>query len=327
MATMKNAWVQWCMVLAPLLAACSGQPDAGGISVRDIGGEWITPESCSRAAGGWVVSDMGCGHTDEACPKESGKVFFVSDDGARKEIGKGFAKPNGVAQDAEGNTWVAAGGSGEIAAIRPDGTIARVTIPNAGLLNDVAVADFYPRTVFVSDSKTGAIYIAYLGDSGVIAVSTYATVGDAPNGLAWTSDGLAVATLGSLTDLTVGGTVRLVRPAQAYGTCAEWHGTAPSGVGGPPHRLLDGIVAGDDGKLYVASIKDGTVEDGNDTTLWRIDVTGSATQVYDVAPLGLTSAADIGRDPKTGDICFPDYAHSAHHPGSPARVVVVSGVR
>jgi len=313
---------------------------SGTEHVRALPVAFVAPESCARVEGGWVVTDKGCGY-DQPCQQVKngrfGKVVLVRDDGSSKVLVRGLEKPNGIAVDGDGNLWIAVQGTNEIVVLRQDGEVVRTTVDGAQLLNDTAAVPWYEGAAWVSDSKTGQVHLAALVGNH-LELGTYTQLGGTPNGLApsVTNDGVVVAGLG---DFVVepgragAGEVQHVDPATAaYGECGDWHGGEARKVGAPPHRKLDGIVPfthhGKAGYLMSAIFD---AEAGHlDTTLWFLPAAGgTAEKVVDVGPHGLRSAADIGIDPKTGDVCVPDLNGSLGQPeGKPsAKVVILSGLK
>lgn len=307
--------------------------------VRELAGPWVTPESCARATingqKGWIVSDTGCGY-DQPCyqdgsNKTMGKIVFVADDGTKTTLASGLNVPNGVDADGEGGVWNAS--KSGITYIAPDGRVFTEQVKGAGLLNDIAISPFFERTAWISDSKTGEILLAYFNGNAII-FSTYATLGDAPNGLTQSvsSNGVVVASLGDLKTPGKPGQVHAIAPASsAYGECGDWHGGALKDLGGPVPRKLDGIVPFEHNGTWgylVSSIYDVTAAK-SDMSLWWVGPDGSTEKLFDASPYGMKTAADIGRDPVTGDICIPDLGGSkglTESGQAGAKVLIVSGL-
>lgn len=312
-------------------------PPPPDVTVRELAGPWVTPESCARATingqSGWIVSDTGCGY-DQPCYPDgaatTGKVIFVADDGTKTTLASGINIPNGVAADSQGGVWTAS--KNGVTYIAPDGTVTTRAVVGAGLLNDVAIAPFYERTAWISDSKTGEILLAYFNGKTIV-FSTYATVGDAPNGLAaaYDSNGVVVASLGDLKTPGKPGQVHTIAPAVSYGSCEDWHGGAPSDLGGTVPRKLDGIVPFEHGGKWgylVSSIYDVTGAH-SDQSLWWVGPDGAQEKLFDASAYGLKTTADIGRDSQTGDICIPDLGGSeglTETGQAGAKVIIVSGL-
>jgi hypothetical protein len=321
------------LMMAVGLAACA-PPSAE--TARALPFAFVAPESCARVEGGWVVTDKGCRY-DKPCQEAKdgrfGSVVLVRDDGTTKVLLRGLEKPNGITVDGDGNLWVAIGGSHELVVLRPDGGVIRATVEGAQLLNDTTAVPWHETAAWVSDSKTGRLHLAALvGDH--IEVGIYAQLDGGPNGVAPAvdSDGVAVAGVGDFAFPGLAGAVRQIDPATTYGECGDWHGGAMRPVGAPPHRKLDGIVPfthGGRAGYLVSAIYD-TEANGLDATLWFLPAGGgAAAKVADLKPYGLQSAADIGIDPKTGEVCVPDLNGSTGVPdGKPgAKVLILSGLK
>lgn len=293
--------------------------------VEDLPGRYVAPESCTRSVDppGWLVSDQGCHEVDpepgeEApeCPGAQGSVWLLPDGGPRTRIVSGLSHPCGVAQTRDGTVWVA--DRGVVVARLPGGEELRLDVPGAALLNDVEPKG--RSGVWVADSVTGNIWRVEVA-GGSLSAEVAAVVDDAPNGLAVLADGgLAVTTLGDLEVPGKAGAVRLLS------------GGARTEIPAPPHAKLDGVVAAGRGAL-VSEILDTAPgvpeEDRQAARVYYVEAGAAPRLVFDGHRHGLRSAADIGVDAPTGDVCVPDLAgsHSSRDPvGAEARVVVVRGL-
>lgn len=334
------------LIAAVLLVACGSPTKPDGVSIRALPYAFVAPESCARVDGGWVVTDQGCGFEQpchKATPKGSnGKVILVRDDGTSRVLVDKLIEPNGIDVDSDGNIWFVNGGANEIDCLLHGGGVARLPIDGAKLLNDITIVPWAPNTAWVSDTITGNIHIVSLFDSHLEG-AVYATVEGWPNGLAPSNDddGVTIASLGGLglkgqppDKIIPGGTSQVApAPPAALGACAEWHGGDVRNLGPLSAKHLDGIVSfthgGMDGYL-VSSIYDTSGEGHLDQTLWFVPEHGDATKIIDLAPQKLFSVADIGRNPKTGEICVPDLNGSKPHKddfGASAKVLIISGLK
>lgn len=364
------------LLAAALLVGCSGNraPDpAGAPRAEALPGTFVAPESCARYQWGdqrgWLVAEQGCGY-EQPCradkTRTSASVVLVGDDGQRTTIINGLRSANGVAVDANGNVWVADDGASEIVVRAQNGSVARLHVPGQTLLNDVTPTPWHPSSVWVSDSKAGAVYLLSL-ENGRIMLNTYrAGLTDAPNGLApaFDTDGVVVADLGDFAIPGKAGPIVAVPPSAAaqHGDCSRWYGGSPTSLRSPSRRKLDGIVPfrhrGVDGYLVSAIVNhdaydhaldaaraqglDGTAsltaaEDASFAAeLWFLPASGGAPEmIFDlnaVVPSGHSmpiSGADIGVDPKTGMICVPDLNGSKDEKangGAAAKVYLIKGL-
>jgi hypothetical protein len=292
--------------------------------VRALPVNFVAPESCARMSDGWVVSEQGCGY-EQPCREAHGphgRLVLVRDDGSREDLITALIEPKGVDVDAAGNLWVAH--KDGLVVRTAAGAEVRVAVSGAKLLNDVAAAPHFVSAVWVSDSVTGIIHLAQVRGEQ-IEMAPYAQLPDAPNGLApaLDSDGVSVTTLGDLELPGKPGRLVTVDPA-----ADARHGAAVRPGNGPGGFKLDGVVALD-GAYLVSGIFD-VGANKLSASLWRVPLSGRASMLFDGAAFGLVSAADIGRDSKTGDICIPDLNGSqgmTQDFAAGAKVLIVSGIR
>jgi hypothetical protein len=314
---MKLAFVSTIVVLLTI-GGCTTDPGPrfGPPAVTLLPGIFVSPESCARAAGAWLVSDKGCAPFQPCwvdATSRAGKVYSVADgNGARTTLLDGLASPNGVAVDGDRNVWVVDGKTGEVLVRTPDGRVVKRHVDGAGLLNDVMAAPWAPATVLVSDTKKGEILIAAL-DGDEIVTSVYVALDGAPNGLAPTpsDDGVVVVGLGDLAVPGRAGLVYTVEP-EVGEDCSLWHGgkKSTSTIAAPKGRKLDGIV-----RYIVSSIIDTTQVDENkmlDGKLWFVAPGAEPVLLFDLTKadagggVHAASAADIGLDAATRTLCVPD---------------------
>lgn len=309
------------LLVALSLSGCVAPPPSSAArapnvpSVRELPMKFVAPESCTRGEDGWLVSEQGCGY-EQPCREAHGplgRVVLVRDDGTREDLLTELIEPKGVDFDAGGNLWVAH--KGEFVVRTTSGAEIRTPIPGSGLLNDVAAAG--ASSALVSDSVTGKVHRATL-TAGRVTIEEAFTMSGAPNGLAVSADVVAVAGLGDLKVPGLAGWIRLVGP-----------GGEVQDLPAPPERKFDGIVPWRSGFLF-SSVYSRTLG-RNDTTLWStVPGGGPARLVFDAAPFGLKSAADIGIDRASGVVCVPDLNGSAGlttDGAAGAKVLIVSGLR
>lgn len=286
---------------------------APSLQVSRLPFDFVAPESCDRARGGWVVSDQGCGF-EQQCQEETsssrGKIIQVNDDGSSKTLLSGLNRPTGVKVSSDGIVWVVVKGAHAVIALTPDGHQFKLEIDGAKYLN--GVLPLPGRSALVSDSISGKIRKITLEAKGMVMEDAY-FLPDAPNGLAYWNGGVAVATTGNMKVPGNPGAVHIVASTSSYQ------------LESPADVKFDDIAKVSGGYLVSSIWRVSTNK--QDNKLWFIRKNHAPKLAFDGSKYGLVSAAGIGVDTATGDFCVTDLNGSKRlkKPGAgEAKVLIVS---
>lgn len=232
-------------------------------------GSFHFTESCTFDPNKNLILSMNAGDRSEGAAAD-GFVSLINPDGSvhtSKWIGAtrdgleladpiGSAVRNGVLYTVDsGNVR-----SFDLASGRP---LNSISVPNAGFLNGIAVAD--DGTAYVSDTPNGVVYrVMPNGSSSVFAEGEPLAT---PNGVAMDNDGnIVVVNIGSNAVITYSPNGNVVRTEYA----------AEAGN--------DGVVVTEDGTKYVSSVRFGSVSrirPGSDAVVIAVGIPSAASMCYD----------------------------------------------
>lgn len=272
--------------LALLVAACDDSDAPEEITLTEIAGSFVAPESAvwdpdNRV---WYVASFGQDvGMDQQVPDAPGYISRVAADGTVLE--ERFVERDGdfLGMGILDGILYVGHGLDLIAVDLADGTVDTVGVPGAVFLNDVAVGN---GAVYISDTVVNTIFRYEPGGQPEVFSQDPALI--APNGVFVDGDTLIVGTIGAFPP-----------DPTKLGALYEVDATGTANRLGTLEGVFDGVEkVGDrylvtefNGPLYL-------VEPGTGDSELLVDVTE--------APHGLASAADFGIDTATGSVLLTD---------------------